>query len=160
MINMDELFEEIRDDEGVRNFKYLCSENHPTIGVGHRVRDADPEAGLEVFDADAHPLDLDAAQTISEDRVRELFEEDVSVCIEACQKIYANWDQLPQDAQHVLANMSFQLGEGTLRKFVNMNKAVDDQDWSAVAWQMLDSRWAQQTPARCERLRARIKKLL
>ena len=72
MIDMDKLFTEIRDDEGSRSWKYLCSELHPTTGVGHRVRDSDPEAALEIFDVFADDVPED--QCISDERIRELFE--------------------------------------------------------------------------------------
>lgn len=158
MIDMDKLFNEIRDDEGSRSWKYLCSELHPTIGVGHRVRDADAEAALETFDVFADDVPED--QCISDERIRELFETDVAVAIETCEKIYSNWEELPQEAQHVLCNMSFQLGEGTLRKFQGMNAAVAEQDYAEMAKQMIDSRWARQTPERAQRLERRVLALI
>jgi len=154
MIEMDTLFLEIKSDEGSKNFVYFCSEQHPTTGVGHRIRDTDPEANLETFDVFAD--DVPEAQCISDERVRELFETDVAVAIETCEKIYSNWDELPQEAKHVLCNMSFQLGEGTLRKFKGMNAAVAEQDFAEMAKQMIDSRWARQTPERAQRLERRI----
>ena len=158
MIDMDKLFNEIRDDEGVQKWVYLCSELEPTVGVGHRIRDADPEAELQIFDVCSDDVPKD--QCISDERIRELFETDVAVAIETCEKIYSNWDELPQEAQHVLCNMSFQLGEGTLRKFVGMNAAAAEQDFAEMAKQMIDSRWARQTPERAQRLERRVLALI
>jgi lysozyme len=48
--------------------------------------------------------------------------------------------------------MCFQLGQGGLSKFKNMNSAVEDGAWIRMSEEMMDSRWALQTPERAARL--------
>ena len=59
---------------------------------------------------------------------------------------------LPEEIQHVLANMSFQLGKPRLSKFKNMIAAVEADDYQEMANQMEDSRWFKQTKNRAQRL--------
>jgi lysozyme len=84
-----------------------------------------------------------------------LFQQDVQIAIDGCIAIYDNWEDLPSEIQHILINMCFQLGQGGLSKFKNMNSAVQEQAFSRMAEEMMDSRWARQTPERAERLRDR-----
>ncbi len=52
----------------------------------------------------------------------------------------------------VLTEMSFQLGAAGLAKFTNTLQAVRDKRWNDAATEMLESAWANQTPARAQRL--------
>ena len=52
----------------------------------------------------------------------------------------------------VLVEMCFQLGERGVRRFRRMLAAVAAEDWNLAADEMLDSRWARQTPERCRSL--------
>jgi lysozyme len=153
-VDVKQVYEEISADEGKVLHAYLCSELHATIGIGHKILDADPEKDLDIFGADWN--DVAADQCISEGRCYELFQEDVQVAIGGCQKIYDNWEELPQEMQHVLVNMCFQLGQGGLGKFKNFKAAIEDSEWQRASEEMMDSRWAGQTPERAERLRDRV----
>ena len=84
------------------------------------------------------------------------FEKDIQVSISDCKKIFDNFDELPEEIQRVLANMSFQLGRPTLSKFKNMIAAVHAQDYGEMANQMEDSRWYRQTTNRAQRLIERV----
>ena len=80
----------------------------------------------------------------------------MQLAIDGCRRIYDNWEKLPQEAQHVLVNMCFQMGPTGLSKFKHMNQAIEDQAWGQVALEMHDSRWSRQTPERSKRLRLRM----
>ena len=71
-------------------------------------------------------------------------------------KIYNNWDDLPREVQHILVNMCFQLGQRGLSNFKQMGKAIEESDWGKASVEMMDSRWASQTPERAERLKDRM----
>lgn len=152
-VDVQQLYEEISSDEGKVLHAYLCSESHKTIGIGHKVLATDVENALPIHGTND---DVSDEECISEARCYELFQEDVQVAIDGCQKIYDNWDGLPQEAQHILVNMCFQLGRGGLSKFKNMNSAVEDYQWQRASQEMMDSRWARQTPERAERLKSRM----
>jgi lysozyme len=152
-VDVKEVYEEISADEGKVLHAYLCSEHHKTVGIGHKVLETDPESSLYIYGIGA---DVTDDQRISEGRCYELFQEDVQVAISGCQKIYDNWEELPQEMQHVLINMCFQLGQGGLGKFKNFKTAIEDYQWQRAAEEMLDSRWAGQTPERAQRLSERV----
>ena len=152
-VNLDTLYEEIASDEGKILHKYKCSLGHDTIGIGHLVLENDPEANLPVYGAYEEVSD---DVCITEERCKELFETDIQEAIEGGLRIYTNWEDLPQEAKHVLINMCFQLGQNGLSKFKNMNLAVQNKDYRSWAVNMIDSRWALQTPERARRLRDRV----
>ena len=76
-----------------------------------------------------------------------------------CKDLYNNFDVLPEEVQHIIANMMFNMGKPRLSKFVNMKKAVLEGDWKEASVQMQDSKWYQQLPNRAERLVTRMKDL-
>lgn len=152
-VDVTQVYEEIAADEGKILHCYMCSENYKTVGIGHKVLPNDPEANLPVHGAyDNVPEE----EGITEERCYELFQNDIQIAIEGCQVIYDNWEELPQEMQHILTNMCFQLGQGGLSRFKNMNSAVSQEAWGMVSLEMMDSRWAQQTPERAARLRDRV----
>jgi len=55
--------------------------------------------------------------------------------------------------------MAFQLGQRGLSKFKNMNSAIERKEWVEAAVEMMDSRWAGQTPNRATRLQQRMIRL-
>ena len=152
-VDVKQVYEEISSDEGKIMHKYLCSESHPTIGIGHKVLNTDAEADLSVHEVHE---EVSEEECISEGRCYELFQQDVQLAIDGCRQIYDNWEELPQEAQHVLTNMCFQLGQGGLSKFKNFKIAVEDYQWQRASEEMLDSRWSQQTPERAQRLSERV----
>jgi lysozyme len=66
--------------------------------------------------------------------------------------MYKGDKRLPQEIEHVIVEMVFQLGETGVSKFRKMWKALSDGDQKEAAAQMKDSRWHSQTPVRCEAL--------
>ena len=153
-VDVKDLYEEISSDEGKVLHAYLCSELHATIGIGHKILDTDPEKELDIFGINWEEVPDD--QHITEDRCYILFQEDVQIAISGCMKIYNNWDDLPQEVQHILINMCFQLGQRGLSNFKQMGKAIEESDWEKASVEMMDSRWAKQTPQRAERLKNRM----
>ena len=153
-VNTTQVYEEVSADEG----RILhCYEDHLgkiTCAIGHLVLASDPEADLPVYAVTE--FNVPEADCITEERCYELFQTDVQIAIDGCEAIYDNWDNLPQEMQHVLVNMCFQLGQGGLSNFKNFKAAIETEDWKSAAAEMLDSRWAKQTPARAQRLHDRV----
>ena len=146
-MNIDILRKEIEADEGCKYETYHCREGHLTGGIGHLITEWDEE----IY---AGPV----GTSISEEQVQEWFEKDVQTAIKDCQDIFNDFDSLPEDIQHVLINMSFQLGKPRLSKFKRMIAAVHDEDYREMALQMEDSRWFKQTTNRAQRLIDRVVK--
>lgn len=143
-MNLEQLREEIAADEGVKLEIYLDHLGLPTVGIGHLIRESDPEHGCDV------------GTPITEDRMIELFEADVQSVLDDCAKLYPDFDDLPEEVQLIVANMMFNMGYTRLSKFKMMKAAVDDGDYKEAAVQMADSAWARQVPNRANRLIARM----
>ena len=144
-MDIDKLREEITFDEGVKYETYHCSEGHLTGGIGHLITEWDEDY-----------YDKPIGTSIPEEKVNEWFASDIEVSINDCKDLFNNFDDLPEDVQRVLANMSFQLGRPRLSKFRKMIAAVELQDFAEMANQMEDSRWFKQTTNRAQRLIDRV----
>ena len=143
-MNIDILRKEIEADEGCKYETYRCSEGYPTAGIGHLLTEWDEEYSERIGTA------------VSEEQVQKWFEKDVQTAINDCQDIFNDFDSLPEDIQHVLINMAFQLGGPRLSKFKRMIAAVEVEDYREMSLEMEDSRWFKQTPNRAQRLIDRV----
>jgi lysozyme len=65
---------------------------------------------------------------------------------------------LEQEKQEVLYEMAYQLGVPRLLMFKRMWTAIESGDFVAASYEMLDSRWANQTPKRASNLAIIMKK--
>ena len=144
-MNKDRLREELKLDEGVKYEVYLDHLGLPTCGIGHLIKEDDPEHGLEV------------GTKIGEERVNELFDEDIEVTLNECTTLYDEFYTFPEEVQHIIANMMFNIGRPRLSKFKKMHAAVLQGDWKEAANQMIDSKWYKQVPNRANRLVNRMK---
>ena len=59
---------------------------------------------------------------------------------------------LSERRQNILFEMCYQLGVSGLLNFKNMWKALEENDFKEASIQMMDSKWAKQTPERAYRL--------
>ena len=146
-MNIEQLRKELEVDEGVKYEIYNDHLGYPTFGIGHLVRDTDPENGEPV------------GTPVSEDRVIEAFNQDVETVLSDCNILYDDFDDLPEEAQLIIANMMFNLGRPRLSKFKGMKAGVDSRDWKKAADEMIDSAWYRQVPNRAGRLVTRMKAL-
>jgi lysozyme len=55
-----------------------------------------------------------------------------------------------EKAEEILIEMVFQLGKTGVSKFKNMWKALSELNYVGASYEMLDSRWAKQTPNRAK----------
>ena len=143
-MDIDQLRETLKVDEGVKNEIYLDHLGLPTCGIGHLITEDDPEHGLEV------------GTHIDDERVNELFDQDVQVTLGECRLLYNDFDDLPEEAQQIIANMMFNMGRPRLSRFHKMKQAVEGRDWIEAGNQMMDSRWYKQVTTRADRLVRRM----
>ena len=140
-MNLIRLQDEIANDEGVKYETYNCSLGHLTGGIGHLITEWDEEF-----------YDKPVGTRISHEQINDWFAKDIETTIKDCNLLFSQFDNLPNDIQHVLANMCFQLGRPRLSKFKNTIAAVEDLDWTKMADEMENSNWFRQTPERAKRL--------
>ena len=146
-MDIEKLREEIEYDEGSVNEIYLDHLGLATFGIGHLVRKEDPEYGWEV----GTPVDAD--------RCVEAFNTDIETVMSDCKLLYSDFDDLPEEAQRIIANMMFNMGRPRLSKFKGMKRGVDARDWNAAADEMVDRRWYRQVTNRADRLVERMRNI-
>lgn len=129
-----ELTRQLRADEGVKAQAYQDHLGFWTIGVGRLIDARKPGSGLR-------PSEIDM-----------LLQNDIDDRIEALTRRLPWFQNLDDARRGVLLNMSFQLGVDGLLGFKNTLRMVEDADYMGAARNMLQSKWAQQTPARANRM--------
>jgi lysozyme len=141
-----QVYRQLEIDEGVVHEIYLDHLGYPTFGVGHLVRESDPEHGQPV------------GTPIPNYRVLEVFEGDLDVAISECCVLYGAdvWEAFPGEVQEILVNMMFNLGRPRLSKFKKMNANLEIGDWASAAVEGRDSLWYSQVGNRAERLMTRL----
>jgi len=144
-MNRQNVYNQLKIDEGVKYEVYNDHLGLPTVGVGHLILTEDAEYGK--------PL----GTPITEERSAELFEQDLDLAISEAKKLYDDFDELPDEVQEIIVNMVFNMGRPRLAKFVGMRRGVDARDWQAAADEMVDSKWYRQVTNRAERLVKRMR---
>ena len=144
-MNIDKLREEIEYDEGSVGKIYLDHLGLPTFGIGHLVLESDPEYKWEV------------GTLVTKDRCNEAFNSDVKNVLSDCNRLYPDFDDLPEEVQLIIANMMFNMGRPRLSKFKGMKRGVDARDWNAAGDEMVDSTWYKQVTKRADRLVVRMR---
>jgi len=128
--------------EGKVDKIYIDSLGYPTFGIGHLIKESDPEYGQP------------EGTPVSPERVKEVFDIDFDLHVEEtkhlCEERDIDFEALPQAIQHTLVDMCFNLGKNRLGKFNNMLNACKENNWVEMAEQMKDSRWYTQVGVRSE----------
>ena len=146
-MDLEKLREELEIDEGRVDEIYTDPLGYPTFGIGHLVVEHDAEYGWEV------------GTSIDTVRVHETFEQDIKTVLSDCNRLYEDFEDLPEEAQRVIANMMFNMGYTRLSKFSGMKRGVDARDWNDAADEMVDSRWYSQVTNRADRLVERMRSI-
>ena len=144
----EELKERIKEHEGFRSYVYKDSLGFATIGYGHLVTKEDNYAeGIEY----------------SMEQLDATFEVDFKAACESAELVadHNNIDlnAHPECVREVLIEMVFQLGVGGVSKFKKFLANLSTKTYHLAADEMLDSRWAKQTPMRAEKLSYIIREL-
>jgi lysozyme len=144
-MNITQLREQLKIDEGVKYEIYKDHLGYDTFGIGHLVVKEDAEFGQSV------------GTKVSEDRVNEVFEKDVQKMIKEAKILFPNFDSLPEEAQQVIVNMTFNMGRPRLSNFKKFISYINESKWEEASKEMLNSAWAKQVGKRAQRLSDRIK---
>jgi len=127
------LLESVKKHEGYRNKVYLDTLGKRTVGVGHLCVEDFWEDGKEY----------------EESFLMEILEKDLQSAIDQADDMCTNLT-ISDDAKIIIIEMIFQLGGNGVSKFRKMWTALqeDPPNYFEAHVQMLDSRWAKQTPNR------------
>lgn len=127
---MKDLLKRIKHHEGYRAKVYKCTEGYDTIGYGFAIKDL--------------ALEEDICEEILLRKLKSLNKSVVSK--------FPFFEDLPSECKSVLMEMCFQLGVTGVSRFKKALKAMEDGIWEKAADEMLDSKWAKQTPNRAKEL--------
>lgn len=144
-MNITQLREQLKIDEGVKYEIYKDHLGYDTFGIGHLVVKEDVEFGQSV------------GTKVREDRVNAVFEKDVQKMIKEAKILFPNFDSLPEEAQQVIVNMTFNMGKPRLSNFKKFIAYINESKWEEASKEMLNSAWAKQVGKRAQRLSNRIK---
>ena len=125
-----DLIESIKKPEGYVGIVYKDSLGIDTIGYGFAIKDLE--------------LDKDICDIILERKLKDL---------ESRIKLKFGWYPfMPKTIQNVVMEMCYQLGVTGFSKFVKTITYLKDKDFKSASVEMLDSKWAKQTPNRAKEM--------
>ena len=142
-MDMNRLMKSVKAHEGYRNKVYLDSLGKRTVGVGHLC--------VEDFWEDDKEYEEKFLLTI--------LEHDLKSAIKSAEELCSDCPDLDDLAREIIVEMVFQLGKTGVSKFRNMWKALKVPDYPTAAREMLDSRWAKQTPNRAKEMSDHMRSL-
>jgi lysozyme len=142
---MERLLKSVKEHEGYRNKVYLDSLGKRTVGVGHLC--------VEDFWEDGKEYEEKFLLTI--------LEHDLKSAIKSAEELCSKCPDLKDLAKEIIVEMIFQLGKTGVSKFRNMWKALKQSppQYGVAASEMLDSRWAKQTPGRAKEMSDHMRSL-
>ena len=126
----------IKKNEGFRNKPYLDALGNLTIGYGHLIIKKEEKIFQTKF---------------SKKFLSNLFDKDFRKALTDYKKNF-NYKKHTKEIKEVLIEMIFQLGIKKQKKFVKMNKHMQNNDMFLAALEMKNSLWYKQTPKRVDGL--------
>ena len=134
---METVKNSIKKHEGFRNKVYKDTLGKRTIGYGHLCVEDWWEDDKEYTQAE----------------LERIFDKDFDKAKDGASKLYEGCE-INDTAKGIIIEMVFQLGTTGVSKFKNMWKALKETppNYSVAKIEMLDSRWAKQTPNRAKEL--------
>ena len=141
-MNYDKLIESVKKHEGFRDTVYHDTLNKRTVGFGHLC--------VEDHWEDGKKYDKVYLEKILEDDLQYAINQGEGMCKDL---------KVSDDAKFLIIEMIFQLGSAGIQKFRRMWSALgeDPPNYKEASAQMLDSRWAKQTPNRAQEMAGHMK---
>jgi len=148
--SFEELKSFIYNNEGYSNSVYLDTENKRTIGVGCNLERDIAKQMIEQLGLNYYSV-LNGQTKLNDDQISYLFSYDLKSAINDARNFVNNLNSLPKEIQIVIIDMSFNLGNTKLNKFVDFKKAIEAYDYPNASKEMIDSEWYGQTKGRSKR---------
>ncbi|WP_237929953.1 glycoside hydrolase family protein [Buttiauxella sp. S19-1] len=137
----------LEQEEGTKTKPYIDSLGYPTTGVGFKLGPQGAPIGHYTF-------------TLTQPTIDAWLQSLVDTTVSSMKSNSVIAPALPHCNQprfDILTSMAYQMGVSGVAGFKNMLKAIEAENWSEAASQMLDSTWAKQTPDRAQRHAAVMK---
>jgi GH24 family phage-related lysozyme (muramidase) len=150
---------------GKPGLSYDDSEGYRTVGYGMLLEDPDnkgqwiPEAKSALKDLGLNPQDVwDGKVKLTDEQMDTLFTKSYQLAKSDAKKVLGS-KQHPAEVDSIVTEMVYQMGLTRVNKFVKMREALEAGNYGRAADEMLDSKWARQTPERANELADRMRKL-
>lgn len=137
-------------NEGNKSRVYKDSKGIPHIGIGFNLEDANNRRFLKEQGIDIN--ELFAGRPLSERETRTLYNHSLTQAFKDAQSYDPNFAKRPEAVKMTLVDMAFNLGLTKLNKFVEMKKALMNNDYNMAANEMVDSNWYKQVKSRGPRM--------
>lgn len=129
-MNITQLKEELKRDEGLRLKPYKCTAGKLTIGIGRNLDD----------------------RGITEAEAEQLLMNDIMSIMNDLDMGFPSWKALSEVRQRAIINMVFNMGLKRFLGFKLMLNAIRAKDFKKAAEEALNSAWAQQVGERAMRI--------
>jgi lysozyme len=153
----EDLYKQIAQHEGVRQYAYLDSEKKPTIGIGFNLSQPHNQRIIRKMGYNVKDL-VDKKVRLTEPEIKRLYNESIIQAFNDARKWLPNFDEQPSDVKKAIIDMSFNLGLTNLRTFENTKAALMEKNYNVAAREMLDSKWARQVKGRALNLASMVRK--
>jgi lysozyme len=153
----EDLYKQIAQHEGVRQYAYLDSEKKPTIGIGFNLSQPHNQRIIRKMGYNVKDL-VDKKVRLTEPEIKRLYNESIIQAFNDARKWLPNFDEQPSEVKKAIIDMSFNLGLTNLRTFENTKAALMEKNYNVAAREMLDSKWARQVKGRALNLASMVRK--
>ena len=136
-MDIEQTKEAVKKEEGFSLETYKCTEGHLTGGYGHKM-----------LEGETPPTDHAGWLKI--------FERDFARAMTGADDLLMLCPDIHETARHIVVEMVYQMGSYGVSRFKKFLQALQDSDYKEASVQMLDSRWAKQTPNRANRMSERM----
>jgi len=132
--------EEVKREEGFRMEVYKDTLGFSTGGYGHKMLEG---------------------EVAPKDKVgwTKIFERDFAVAVSGSEELLMLCPNIDETARNIVVEMCYQMGSFGVSKFKGMLSALQESDYKTASIEMLDSRWAKQTPERAMRMSQRMESI-
>ena len=134
---MKDIIEQLKIHEGYKPKVYKCTAGVDTIGIGFAIKDLE----------------------LSEDVCELILKEKLQALEERFEDKFDWFKTSPIEVRNVMLYMAYQLGFRGFCKFKKTLSYLENAEWESASKEMLDSKWAKQTPNRANELSEIIKSL-
>ena len=127
-MDLEILFEQLKDFEGLELKPYRCTSDKLTIGLGRNLED----------------------NGITEEEAYYLAENDIDNLMDELDRNIPWWTELNNPRKRALLNMAYNVGTPTLMKFQKTLSLLESGQYEEASKEVLNSRWARQVGRRAD----------
>jgi GH24 family phage-related lysozyme (muramidase) len=137
-------------NEGLKLKMYHDTLNVPTIGVGFNLNRYDAQNKIEALGLNFEEI-KNGQKQLTKIQAKQLLEKDIQGALKDAKDIFRNFDELSEQRQFVILDMTFNLGKTRLSTFKKLIGAIEQENFQKASEEMQNSNWAKQVGNRATR---------